>query len=415
MKKVFCIKKGNEYSLEMMQALHKEGHIVIRSGHLGNHYLSNLLIFEAGIPIHIIDGNLFLRDTNYYPSYVFLDNQRLKIGQNQEVLVPFASFVKDLESLGIASILNGSPTPGDLHFQSIKSIFNKKSIWSEAEFMVKNYKIVEELVYWISKFNPNFFTRKATKEGMTFKSKSYPKDIVKAVMGFYEGNFSKLNGSKATEFLAGTIPEIKATIMITTLVGVLTSGKNQVFELSGPDMVNYAFEDVFTESMNELYYFLRDKISKLPEIVELVVVPTFYFRLGSLESEKKEMDKLWDNLKKAHSLRGEKGEAIKKISLTNKYPADVVKGLTDEIIRKFGAKRTDILREIASNKKIFQRMDFSYKDDNGKTRPKDIFFSQYDLISSNERLYIPKEILSLSMNDAKEYYHIIESAIKQYS
>ena len=414
MKNEFSVINGENLSINNLLKFKKDGGLVFRSGHSGNHYLSNLILFAAGVPCHIFDRNLLLRDTNYYPGYVFIDSQKIKISQSGNVLVPFAVIDKGKES-NFTDISNGFANLGNLHYESMVSLFGQEDVWSESELMYKNAGIIGELIYWISKFDPNLFIRRVDNDGKTYRDGNYSGNVVEEVLGFNEKNFLKIKGIESS-FSGGIIPNVEAAIMLIALIGVLTTGYNKVIEVSGPDMINYAFGKVFTENMNNLYSFLKNKIPGLPETVELIVVPSFYFRLGSLSCERAEMDLLWDNLKKIPLLKKEKGVLLSEVSANEGRSFDKAAAyhFRSEIIRNFDNKRSGVLRDIVSSNKIVERMNFSSINESGTVILHDRFFSQYDLISCGEKLYIPEEILSISMKKAAEFYAVIKSAQKQF-
>ncbi|MFA6183839.1 MAG: hypothetical protein WC682_01920 [Parcubacteria group bacterium] len=411
MKEGVSVSKGDYLSINDLLELFKAGYLVMRSGHLGNHYFSNLLLYSLGIPCHVFDRNLLLRDTNFHPSCIIYRNQRIKIAKEEEVLVPFAQFCSETKM--DSPFVNGSFSPAKVHYDSLKNIFGKDLVWSESDFLFENSELVEKLVTLMAKFKPELFQRVVNSKGETYQNKTNLKNIVQEVLVFNEKSCLKLQQAEV-DFSSGIIPSIEVTVLLTTLIGVMTTGKRKVFEISGPSMINYALGKCFTKNINEIYLYLKGKIFDLPDAVEMVVVPSFDFRLGSLLSEKDEMDDLWDNLKKISLLKKEKGEMINNISCGDWFP-DVQVDSRLGIIQEFEGKIKNVFRDIASSKRIFERMDFSYKNSVGVIALKNNFFSQYDLIASGEKLYVPEEILSLSMKKVANNYHLIESAQKQFA
>lgn len=411
MEKQFSISLGDNLSIKDLLDFFKKGFMVMRSGHLGNHYFSNLLLFNLGIVCHLFDRNLLWRDTNFYPGYIIYQGKKQKISEDGEVLVPLSKFKTDQGEYG--QFVKGSFSPGNFHQESIKKTFPNLLVWSESEFMVKNINLVEEIVYHLVEFDSSLFSRRVNEKGETFQGEVVSKKIVKEVLDLNQSIFSRLS-NKDFSPVTGIIPNIEAAIVITTLVSALTTGKDKVFEISGPDMVTYTSVKNFSKSVNEAYCFLKNKIPQLPKKIELVVVPSFSFRLGSLTSERAQMNDLWETLKKFNSLKAEKSLKIKEIMVQGLEMKEAL-SFKSEIIKATGAKEKMLLEKVVTFGDIIGRMNFSQINGNGKICFRDNFFSQHDLFCSGEELYMPEEIMSLTMKEIDLYYSIIESAQKQYS
>lgn len=398
---------GGNLSLMDLKNFKQAGYAVVRTGHLGNHYLSNLLLHNYGIPGEIFDKNLLLTDENYHPSYTLQDGWRLPIAEKEDVLVPFARLSDYVHQQN--TFVAGRTNPGQIHYDSLLELFGEEDICSESGFMNENQALLEKLVDIIAKVYPELFFRCADDRGKTFLRKILPGNASREVINFNAASFSRLLGQEPQNFQGGTIPKIEATIVMGTVIKAILSGQNRIFEISGPAAINYALNKSFVNSMNKLYRLIRKEILSLPEKLELVIVPSFYFRLGSLWSEKAEMDQLWDSLKKFSETIRNKREVLRNF-FSESLNLSEVNIQREQLSARFNQELDRLARDIFSASIMVERMDFSQKDFSKYPVLKETFFSQYDLSAAGERLYVPDEIQCLSMLEVEEYFRIMNIA-----
>lgn len=404
MKKGFVITDGSEFSVNDLIHFKETGRFVTRAGHLGNHYLSNLLLFACGVPCHIFDRNLMERDRNFYPGHIIIGGDKVAIAEKKDVLVPFGKF-SERNSTSVKKFILGKNNPAQVHFDSMKKLF--ADVWTESEFFHANAQYVEQLVNVMVEVAPHLFRRRVDSQGETFVSDFSSSMTGKEVLSLNRAACLALTQSRV-EFSEGIIPKIEAAIILTTLLGVKKHGCNIAYELSGPDMVRYALKESFKEEVGNIYRQMRKKISDLPETIELVVVPSFYFRFGSLESEKNEMDCLWDSLKEFYVVNASKKKKLKDFSSNGASMMEINSERQKSII-EFDSALDGSAEKIFSGN-VSKRMEFSCNDFSRKVVLKDNFFSQYDLLASGEKLYIPEEVRGKSMRELEEYYRIMRIA-----
>ena len=83
----FEVKLTEDISIAQLQQLMTQNIHVSRTGHLGNHYLANLLQFSCGIPCHIFDRNQIIRDENYWPEYLLINQQQVKLVEFHSIVL----------------------------------------------------------------------------------------------------------------------------------------------------------------------------------------------------------------------------------------------------------------------------------------------------------------------------------------
>lgn len=400
MEKGFLIQDGRAVSINDLVARLREGCFVARTGHLGNHYFSNLLLFACGIPCAIFDRNLLLKDQNFWPSKIICGGKKSALAQENDVLVPFSVFAENLN--GSAQFAAGKNNPGQVHYESMQSAFGATAVYTESQFLHQRAARASEVAAVMQKIDPDLFVRTVHSDGKV-EVVSEQKD---AIQGFLRANeaMSLLVDGRPADFAGGVVPKVEATIMLHAILGQQDSTSNVVYELSGPDMIRYALRANFQKKMQDVYQKMRQELRWLPETLILVIVPSFSFRFGSLKSEKNELDHLLQNLKKFSTVSAEKKMAMRESELAVAR-IRVSRGEQNEQKRKIGAVFNGKLRETAGeifSSAVGRRIDFNLKDGN--------FFSQYDLLAAGQELYVPEEVQSLTMAELEQWQGWLDSA-----
>jgi len=391
--------------------LRKKGFFVFRSGHLGNHYLSNLLLFACGVPCHLFDRNLVVRDRNYWSEFILAEGSHIPLSvpiPQKSSLVYSVPVAKNNLNNRLASFISSSNL-AKVHFRSMKESF--KDVWSESHFLDQHSQLVYHVVSELASISPELFQRVfgadgiIRKEDITLKN-VIAKEIVKTNSCFrryLDEDQNVLNINK------GRLMNIEANIIVHSICACLITGKSEVYEISGPDMVRYATNKGFRRKLNDCYNFLRKRIDSLPPRIVLNIVPSFYFRFGSLFSERAEMDCLWQGLRKFFAVNKEKrriiNEAKKVQSIQYKGISRGMQIELADLSKPYNRKLRELAEKIHSGC-VAQRIDFDLAAGN--------FFSQYDLLLSKERLYVPEEAAASPMSKLLDCYKCFMAA-KQYT
>lgn len=395
----FVLENGEYLSVQQLLQYAESGYHVMRTGHIGNQYPSNLLLLEAGIEALLFDKNSMSLDKNFWPAYVIADGKRIPIAEEKTILSPFAQFVDLAEE--VTPFVNGSKNPAQLHTDSLQKLFGSR-VSLESSFLVEQSDLFFRLAENLYRIDSDLFSRVVSDDG-TVKSlkfskytKANPQDIGQSAVDTNFALLALLN-SQNFPFQGGRLPRIEATLLMSTILAAVKTSRDVVFELSGPDLIKYALKNKFKERMNHLYQKLKLLMPDLPDQLKLIIVPTFNFRFGSLQSEKNTIDELWLNLQEFISLNSEKRSAINSVKKKNK---DNLKDRgVQERLKQIGLSYQDKLSDLAAKivtSPVYSQIDFSLSEGN--------YFSQYDLLLSGESLYIPEEVLSMSMMDLEKIY-----------
>lgn len=399
----------DDLSVNDLIGLRKKGFFVFRSGHLGNHYLSNLLLFACGVPCHLFDRNLVVRDRNYWPEFILAEGSHIPLADpipQKASLVYFASANKSVLIPGLARFFAESNIAGT-HFKSMEESF--KYVWSESHFLDRHLQLVFCIVSELANISPELFQRVFGADGVIGKEDCISKNAIAKEIVETNSYFRRYldEGQNSLHFSKGRLMSIEANVLVHSICACLITGKSEVYEISGPDMVRYATNKGFCRKLSDCYNFLRKRIDFLPPKVTLNIVPSFYFRFGSLFSERAEMDCLWQSLKEFFAVNKEKRRVLNETKRTfqNKVLLRAqIKKLAE--ISEFYNKDLRIIAAKIHSGGVGRRIDFDLAAGN--------FFSQYDLLLSGEQLYIPKEAISTPMNKLFSYFKCFETA-KQYT
>ncbi len=398
----FKILSGGNFTMNELLKLQKRGHVVVRTSHAGNDYLSNMLLYSVGVKCHLFDRNMIGKDKNYHPEYIISQGEKILIAKQKDVLLPFGEFNKDAQAN--CCRLKAFKNPFQTHYASLSSLF-EDNMKTESNFLNENQELVSKLVYYLNKIDANLFVRSVSERGETKLLQSSSGNVDDYFLRTIEKCVDAAVG-KESDFSKGLLPTVEGTIIINAVVCAMVSQKNKVFELSGPDMIKYALKKNFIARLNRLYVQLKGLMPEIPNVLTLYIVPSFYFRFGSLLSEKVEMDFILNSLNEYVFINGEKRSGLKGVkSLFKKTDArfDLQSELFCIGVCYNGDLKT--LARIIHCGEVSKRMDFNLFNAN--------HFTQYDLINQREVLYVSKKVMNISMINLEKLFQVFQIS-KQY-
>jgi len=398
----FLMKHGGQFSINDLIGLTKERKFVMRTGHLGNHYLSNLLLLSCGIPSCLFDRNRLMKDRNFWPSKIIVDGAQLALAEEEDVFVPFSRFVENLNGTG--AYVGDHRNPAQVHAESMKTLFGNL-VFTESQFYELRIPMVAKIAEHMSAVAPELFLRMVNAKGVQFNAVRQTSNVSRNILKANQVMHNLTSGVES-EFDAGIVPEVQATIIMNGILGYHASAFYEMYELSGPDMVKYSLGQSFGEKIHAVYEALREKMPELPETIIFHVIPSFSFRFGSLASESVMMDEWWNSLKKFREMKVEKRELKKKLHTI--IPAGnkrELSGKMQEALAPINSHLASLAKSILTSP-LTGRIAF--------TLEKGDFFSQYDLIASGETLYVPEEVKSIPLNEVEKYHQLLNEIRKDY-
>lgn len=305
------IRVCNEISPRGLVEKHQQGYAVYRTSHLGNHYPSNLFLAALGLPICLYDKTKLWTDTNYHPSSRIIDGVRTRIvppiaGTRDDPLVPFAKFPK---SSPLKPLWH---TPAHYHFRTLAALFPGLVTTEAALFLRHEEKLLRVLTV-MQEHNPVEMTYQSMRAinryvlecGCMSSLIRGPDDIwwascvhnrkeishgalAEETMDFLHTLRGLVLEPDQTERRGGAIPSLPLAQAMFMMVGWWESGKPEIYELSGPDLIKYGPSRNFFLPLRSVFETLErygQKDLDLPPRLTLHIVPTVDLRFGYVEGD----------------------------------------------------------------------------------------------------------------------------------
>lgn len=411
----FRIEHENQVSVKELAQLGKIGIPVVRTGHIGNQYLSNLCLAACEIPIQLYDRNVLGIDTHYYPEGLIVDESFHEITNQRNILSPFVIDIIPQIPLGKRSMLEylNNLTPAQIHFQSMYYAFKNTVIQTES-MQWSRVKVLQEIIQVLTKIRPQYFSRHIDKDGQSMNYVGQ-NPLAENVLSLNQTLTDLVTGSAIQkEYCVGIAPQMHAVMLISAISLLAEKGfqTNIVYQLSGPSMVNYALNKKFIADVDVMYKALCFHFPWLPEEITVKIVPTFAFRFGCLGHEKDEYDLFLQAIHEFLQIQKEKRFVIKQLKAelkeTGLSKKEMGKALLkDECVLTFNA-RLDFLSQKIVQSKFYTRMnlDLEKKD----------FLTQYDVLNHGTGMYVPDDIQELPIENVQELYaslNVIEQHAKR--
>ena len=385
--------------VDLLELQHK-GHKVFRTAHVGNQYLSNMLLASIGIPLYLYDRNIFGRDTNYHPAFQILGGEKRELAPYldlQNTVVPFGG--------ALASF----------HYFSLKSIFGRL-VCTESEVWLRQEDAVLKVFKSVAARAPSLFDRYILPCGcmVPLSRHSHQFGVLVAVgcrhelkeefhLGLLEERAARLlyelrdlvtgDGAVAAK-QGGAVPSIALVVVMDAIIGFLESGKEETYELSGPDMVRYVFSWQFKNLVQAAWRsvkYAKDEMN-LPDSLKLYVVPTADFRFGYVKGHESE-----EYLAGCEELLKAQGEKRSRILEARKRGEDEMR-----LIEPFNERMSEIGRKLGDIS-----WDIFYDIHQGN------FFSHHDLASLDKPLVVSSTYLESPFIEISAQLRRLEQIIRR--
>jgi len=235
-----------------------------RSAHIGNMFGADLILASLGMNMLLVDANYGERDRLYFP-HLMVD----ELTEPVQIACP--------RTLSLVNTVNLGTPLNDACISSIVSAFGNTTVQSDSQFVGSNKQTVEQIV---SELLPQFasqFTR-------TISSKGMPQDIF-SLPGNVEDVL--LLGSDPTK--GAIIPNVM-NILIDFVTEAINLGTDKITHISGPTMVKYI--NGIMPLMNAMYSVLVEAGMKLPEVLNVKLVPAAGVRFVVAASQTDDMEEL---------------------------------------------------------------------------------------------------------------------------
>lgn len=309
-----------------LTALKAGGQAIYRTAHIGNQYLSNLLLASIGLPLYLYDKTTLSRDKNYHPGIRIIKGIREELATSTDTLVPYAKVSADYKMPKEIGLINPdlvagqspiadsdihSDTPANIHYRALKQLFGDL-VFTESELFLRHKENLHQIFSLLERYDPTQFDRYVFPCGCmvpinrgtgTFRAfcPHNPRGeevefslADKAVELLHTLRDLVINPA-GTPRRGGVVPSLPLAQVACALVGWWESGKTDIFELSGPDMIRYAPSANFRRELASIFSVIVRHGDRRVVPSELVIklVPTASFRFGHQAGDGESFFALW--------------------------------------------------------------------------------------------------------------------------
>lgn len=282
-KAMFVVAPNFSVSLSGLQSLYASGHTVVRSAHVGNQYLSNLLLLQAGIPALWFDRNTFQKDVNYHPGAIIQGGNIMPLGHTQ----------------GLVSL---APNVTQIHINPVHSEFGSLCE-TETQYFFHRLPIVEKVFALMQRHMPHVFNRYVCACGIVhtllLRGDAYTCECMRcgrvvvqahaladSALALLHSMYLAQQGREVVTRV-GVLWSLPFELILETFLNVIDSGRTDVYQLSGPDMVKYTRNQAWLEEVRWVWGVLQKHGPafglSVPADIHVHIVPTAEFRFGYIQ------------------------------------------------------------------------------------------------------------------------------------
>ncbi len=376
----------------------------MRTAHVGNQRPYNLAVAEAGLPMQLVDHTIVAQqpgepgDNNYLPGSIVT-----------------AEAVTPLELVGPPGRLTSKtraaePETGQavyldqLHITSLRQAFPANpSIRTNTEY-IRNAEVISGEVIKIALDTfPQLFTRVVQSDGTVSKV-----PYGHAVRYYPHYGILQLNDDPRTD--RGILVPNEVDIVLGFVVEALTKGGDTQYHLSGPDFYQYIKDHKLQQTLNLLYAEVRREASfgsKLPETLNVRVVPAAEARFASARGNGDSLHKIFGLLREESSIRYSQSVHHKSLQQLEHGPsADAIQAklLIESFIAENQREQNYVVKQLGR-----AALEASELFVGPREAP---FTSQYDVLASNG-LDMPPENLTFSTHQLHVIHHRLQGLRKK--
>ena len=372
-----------DITVSQLLRLKENGHPVYRSSHAGNWSLYKLLLSELGLPDCIWDVTCIYHDVNNQPRYKLVEGQAIPL--LSDMSLPTNRQLKQLTPY--IRVKNSNQPLANFHVAPLKKIFGD-TITSQSECLLEYEKDFRVVFNIIEKYLPEQFGRYVLPCGCMVPLEKTTEEHYRAVCAH---GSQLIKQSELAESMIGTLKDLNnlfwGPVGYVPTGGVVYSfelvivcyylwmywkfGDKTIYELSGPDLINYSTKDRFVLGLEKVFKVLAlyAPTGFIPRKIEVKIVPATLFRFGYPNN---------DTVAKSVMLAHEKIQSIQ----TLKRQSKDIPGALDSL-NKMILPYVETIKNDGDKWNIFHNPS------------KDSFYSQHDMLLSGARMNILEEYLDV--------------------
>lgn len=266
-----------ELSLRDVVGKMEAGYSVVKSPHIGNQHPSNLVCASLGIPMRMVSFTKGERDRNFHP------HLRIQGGWGVEIACPrtWTPFASTVYGDGVEAY----------HQNSVHERFPKLQVETDVETLLGNPELAEAVMRVSTTSITRLWYRAVDADGVV---QNFKGDVVTS----WEQVASRI--FRFTNDKEGWIVPNRAHILFDFVWQSLESGRDEVYHLSGPQMVGYI--GGAEKTLSKAYDALRQEWPGLPEVLTVCIVPVASARFVSLQENRESVEEIESVIKWYDSL-----------------------------------------------------------------------------------------------------------------
>lgn len=351
------------FSLNELLQLGKKGFKVLKTPHVGNQYMNNLIIAVLGFDILVYDRNIGFKDKNFHPQSVIFNTREEKIFSEAGLTIHSKKILIKTENSFINELLRGYTNPVCFHNHYFSLACNNHKISTYSEFLTKHKEKIAKIISYTHELFKDDWYRYVTKEQEVVNKTGYVSGD--AILGLTHNDFGWI------------IPNIYNVLFHC----VIDQKEGKVFLLSGPDMYKYICE--YEERLSRSWSYIIKEIPSLPTQVQCLIIPVAKIRFAIPEKYKTYLDDVLNTYNKIK-------ECEKRM---------VSDGTQNTKLSNLAYKQ----ELVSSLKSIFQKRKALFESTIFYDIRKASSFSQYDLLHV-KRLYVPEIVLTKKIYEIESMY-----------
>lgn len=392
-KNPFTITVSNNMSLRDMQAIQLYGAPIERSSHIGNQYISNQVIAASGIQTNQYDRTLPEKDKNYHPTkQIFRGRSDIIVPQGYE-----GRLARNLKTSQGEDLYQ-------YHKRALETAYPNANVLKFSHFLQQNREMIFRVISAMN-FSPQMWTRKVDRTG---RVEQQSPSTVDELMN----NLLDITNPESGYIFANEI-----NVLITGIVDYVNKRNGQrsnekvgkFYHISGPDMIKYFPKDANTQMLSKVYNTIRQKdsylASVLPEIMELILLPSYHLNLAVPQSHKPQLDTMLNARGRINSLGRERGQAMQGVA--NMGKDDKLK-----VIERFNHRQRNL--ETVEKEALAYVGHYLFPN-----LADACHHTQYDAIGDrSSQLYIPEYTIDTPASQIEEHlkmlYKLYPKALKEF-
>ncbi len=370
MTEVFKVVERRDLSIEDLSNKAASGEPVMKTPHVGNWRIDNMIWLDPYILNLAYDRNLGRKDTNFYPHGLIINGK-------------FKPVVRE-------DILSTHSSLREVHMETLRSLKPDARLETSTSYINDNldlFKMILEIV-GEDTFELGLWKRKVTSDGKTRLVSPVSWDAIKK-----EGIFGIDNPNE------GWLWSNELNILMFTVVDALNYGADKVHHISGPDMFKYIGQ--MKNTLNKLYAILADKKEGLPAKIQMDLhVAGSFNRFAVPEDKRDNLDSFVELLRELNNAAKEKSKRARQAAKEGKNVQRVIASLQSKERKLF-----DLASEALKPIYRYLVYETAIPHEGAKRIFLPSYYSQHDAVEKG--LYIHEVARASSQSDIEHYYNLL--------